>query len=45
MYLYSLTLVPLIQRLQHEFPELLHIWYADDGNAAGPFSDLKRYLF
>ena len=44
MYTYALTLVPLITRLQREFPTLLHLWYADDGNAAGSFVELKLYL-
>ncbi|MGL5814518.1 MAG: reverse transcriptase domain-containing protein, partial [Aeromonas sp.] len=44
MILYSLTLVPLIKRLQLEFPKLLHLWYSDDGNAAGLFPDLKIFL-
>jgi hypothetical protein len=30
MYAYALTLVPLIQRLHTEFPQLLQVWYADD---------------
>ena len=44
MYTYALTLVPLIHRLQREFPTLLHLWYADDNNVAGPFGVLTRYL-
>ncbi|MGL4351554.1 MAG: reverse transcriptase domain-containing protein [Plesiomonas shigelloides] len=44
MYLYSLTTVPLIQRLQREFSSMLHVWYADDGNVAGPFEQIDHYL-
>ena len=44
MYLYSLTTVPLIQRLQREFSSLLHLWYADDGNIAGPFDQIQCFL-
>ena len=44
MYMYALTLVPLINRLQREFPTLLHLWYANDGNAAGSFVELKRHF-
>ena len=44
MYTYSLTLVPLIHRLQREFPTLLHLWYANDGNAASSFVELKLYF-
>jgi hypothetical protein len=44
MYLYSLTTVPLIWHLQREFSSMLHIWYADDGNIAGPFAQIERFL-
>ena len=44
MLIYGLTLLPFIRRLQHEFPTLLHLWYADDGSAAGSFSILKTFF-
>ena len=44
MYTYAFTLIPLITHLQWEFPTLLHLWFADEGNAAGSFLELKLYL-
>ena len=44
MNVYGLTLVSLIEQLQKEYPALPHIWYADDGNVAGPFPILKTLL-
>ena len=44
MIIYGLTLLPLIRQLQAEFPQLLHLWFADDGTAVGSFSLLNAYF-
>ena len=43
MIVYGLTLLPIIRDLRQSFPRLLHIWYADDSNAAGTWAHLRRY--
>jgi hypothetical protein len=40
MLLYGLATLPLIRLLQARFPQLAHIWCADDGNAIGKWDDL-----
>ncbi len=44
MLLYSITVLPLIRRLRELFSDLLHIWYANDGDAAGPIPRLRKFL-
>ena len=44
MILYGLTVVPLIRDLKKQFPELTHIWFADDGNAIGNFHLLDEFF-
>jgi hypothetical protein len=40
MPLYGMGLLPMIGQLKLDFPNLHHIWYADDGNGAGKLRDL-----
>jgi len=43
MILYGVTTTPLIRKLKHRNKNLIHIWYADDGNVGGKFKDIKHY--
>lgn len=43
MFLYGLTLVPLIKKLQHLHPNCTQIFFADDGNAGGTWAQLRQY--
>jgi hypothetical protein len=44
MILYGLTTKPFIRKVKALFKDLVHIWYADDGNAGGTFKMLRQYL-
>lgn len=43
MILYGLLLLPLIRKLKQAFPSLIHLWFADDGNAIGTLTQLKFF--
>jgi hypothetical protein len=45
MYLYSLTTVPLIQRLQQEFSSMLHIWYCTTREKGDPLTRMVKELY
>jgi len=44
MILYGLAVLPLIRGLKLKFPDLTHVWFADDGNAAGTFHRLDEFF-
>jgi hypothetical protein len=41
---YGLLLLPLIWKMQVEFPEVASPWYVDDAMAAGKLGDVMRYF-
>ena len=44
MILCGLSVLPLIYDLKSQFKILLHVWFADDGNAGGKLQDLKQFF-
>ena len=42
MVAFGLGLLPLIQQLKNELPEVIQPWYADDAAACGSFDSLER---
>ncbi len=44
MTAYGIGILPLIKHLQLEFPELLHIWYADDASIMGKQSQILQFF-
>jgi hypothetical protein len=44
MFAYGIGILPLIRRLQEEFPTVKQPWYADDAGAGGSFTDLRQFF-
>ena len=44
MVVYGLLVLPLIQKMQLELPEVASPWYADDAMAASKLGDVMRYF-
>lgn len=44
MVLYGVALLPLINKLEEKYPNVLHTWYADDGAATGDLHELRNLL-
>jgi len=44
MILHGLAVPPMIRELKSQFKNLLHIWFADDGNAGGKLQELKWFF-
>ena len=41
---YSIGVLPLIKILKVEYPDVTHIWYADDDGALGTFNSIGLYF-
>ena len=44
MFCYGIGILPLIRKLEHEFPTVKQPWYADDAGAGGCFTDLRKFF-
>ncbi len=43
MFAYGNGILPLIKRLQKEFPAVKQPWYANNAGAGGSFTDLQKF--
>ena len=41
---YGIVIIPLIKCLKLTYPDIMHIWYADNSGALGMFNNLKQYF-
>ena len=44
MIVYGIGMLPLVEKLQEEIPEMVQPWYADDAGAAGDYKSIATFL-
>ena len=44
MIVYGVGMLPLVEKLEEEIPDIVQPWYADDAGAAGDYENIAKYF-